>query len=224
MLQSRKRIAALPLVVALTAVVVLAGGIVAASIPAADGTINGCYQKNNGQLRVVESADKCNPSELALTWQQQGPQGPEGPAGPQGPEGQQGPAGASTAGPPYVWVCTPASFANFASTSRADVFVFNGSASPANVSVRIFDKFGNDLANHDIPGTSGPVVKYPDVSNVAVTTNNTLDVNFFTPVTSPDPTTDVSFSVKVTSDLPVVVSSDFRLSLPSPVPCSPLPK
>lgn len=252
MLQTKKRIAALPLVIALSAVAALAGGIaVAASIPAADGTITGCYHKNNGQLRVVESATQCNPSELALTWQQEGPEGPQGPqgpvgpqgpagpqgaagpqglvgpagpAGPEGPEGPQGPAGVSSAGPPYVWVCTPASYPNFGSTPTAYVYTFNGSASPASVSVRFYDKFGNDLATHNIPGTSSPVQQYPDVSNVSVAPNSTLDVSFFTPATSPHPTNDVVFSVKVTSDQPVVVGSNFNLSLPNPSPCSLLPK
>jgi hypothetical protein len=250
MQQLKKRLAALPAVIALTAVVAGAGGLVIASIPAPDGTITGCYHKENGQLRVVESASQCNPSELALTWQQQGPAGPqgpigpqgpagpqgatgpqgltgpagpEGPAGPTGPEGPQGPAGASAAGPPYVWVCTPASFPNLGSASQADVYVFNGSGSPATVSVDIFDKFGTNLAGHNIPGTS-PAETYPGVSNTSVAPANTLDVKFFTPVTSPDPTTNVSYSVRVTSNLPVVVSSDFRLSLPNPLPCSPLPR
>lgn len=71
-----------------------------ASIPAADGTITGCYKENGGKLRVVESEADCESSELAVTWSergQPGPQGPAGPAGPEGPagaEGPQGPAGA----------------------------------------------------------------------------------------------------------------------------------
>ncbi|MBV8859664.1 MAG: hypothetical protein JOZ02_22215 [Acidobacteria bacterium] len=227
MLQTKRRIA---VVVISLAVVALAGGIVAASIPAADGTVNGCYQKNNGQLRVVESAAQCHPSELALTWQQQGPQGPQGPVGPQGPAGPQGPQGpqgepgASAAGGPYVWVCTPASYPNFGSTPRADVYVFNGSASNASVSVRFYDKGGQDLATHNIPGTSSPVQQYPDVSGQAVTPNSTFDVTFSNPVTSPEPFTDVVFSVKVTSDQPVVVGSNFSLGLPNTTPCSLLPK
>jgi len=67
MQQLKRRIAALPVIVAATAVIAVAGGMVVANIPAPDGTITGCYQMNNGQLRVVESASQCNPSELALT-------------------------------------------------------------------------------------------------------------------------------------------------------------
>ena len=253
MQQFKKRLAALPAVIALTAVVAVAGGMVVSSIPADDGTITGCYQKNNGQLRVVESASQCNPSELALTWQQQGPPGPqgpigpqgpagpqgatgpqgltgpEGPAGPVGPEGPQGPAGASSGGPPYVWVCTPASFPTVGGNSRADVYVFNGGAATASVTVDILGKSGNNLAGHNIPGTNPPA-NYPASSGPhSVAPANTLDVEFQTPVTGPpqggfDGVTDVSYSVRVTSDQPVVVGSDFWWSGPKPLPCSPLPR
>jgi hypothetical protein len=30
--------------------------------------IYGCYQKNNGQLRIVNSTDQCRPSELPISW------------------------------------------------------------------------------------------------------------------------------------------------------------
>jgi hypothetical protein len=253
MQQFKKRIAALPAVIALTAVVALAGGMVVANIPAPDGTITGCYHKNNGQLRVVESASQCNPSELALTWQQQGPPGPQGPIGPQGPqgatgpqgltgpegpagpagpagpEGPQGPAGTSAGGPPYVWVCTPASFPTVGSNTRADVYVFNGGAATASVTVEILDKLGNNLAGQNIPGASNPPTTYPGGAfNVAPA--NTLDVEFQTPKTGPpqdgfDGVTRVSYSVRVTStNQPVVVSSDFWWNGPAPVPCSLLPK
>ena len=43
-----------------------AGGIAWATIPAPNGVITACYQKNNGQLRVVEPGESCNASELAL--------------------------------------------------------------------------------------------------------------------------------------------------------------
>jgi hypothetical protein len=59
----------------------------------ADNIIRGCYQKNEGQLRIVGSPGECRPSELAISWNQggaQGPQGPQGPAGPPGPAGKDG--------------------------------------------------------------------------------------------------------------------------------------
>lgn len=95
--------------------------VVRASIPDANGVLHGCYQKNNGQLRIIDAAvDDCRPSEIAVQWNQQGPPGPIGPPGPQGPMGVQGPQGLNgamgpqgPAGPPgpagsstllYAWV------------------------------------------------------------------------------------------------------------------------
>jgi Collagen triple helix repeat (20 copies) len=74
----------------------LAGGAVAlAAIPDSSGEIHGCYQKNVGNLRVIDPSDgdNCRPSEIALTWSQTGPQGPVGPVGPQGPKGDTGATG-----------------------------------------------------------------------------------------------------------------------------------
>jgi hypothetical protein len=67
-----------------------AGGIAWATIPSPNGVITACYQKNNGQLRVVDAGESCNPSELALQWNQTGPQGAQGPEGSRGPTGPQG--------------------------------------------------------------------------------------------------------------------------------------
>lgn len=80
----------------------VAGGIAYATIPDSGGTIHGCYQKNDGRLRVVDpsTGGSCGPSEQALNWSQVGPQGPQGPAGPQGPTGDTGPQG--PAGPAGV--------------------------------------------------------------------------------------------------------------------------
>jgi hypothetical protein len=55
--------------------------------------IHGCYQKSDGQLRVVAEGTSCRPSELAVSWNQQGPIGPSGPSGPPGAAGATGPAG-----------------------------------------------------------------------------------------------------------------------------------
>ena len=49
--------------------------------------IYACYQKNNGQLRVVGGLGQCRPSELPIAWNIVGPQGPQGSEGPQGPTG-----------------------------------------------------------------------------------------------------------------------------------------
>jgi len=77
-----------------TAGVALATG-AAGDIVGADGSIQGCYQKNNGQLRVVASAGECRPSELPVRWSQRGPEGTQGPQGIQGPQGVRGPTGAT---------------------------------------------------------------------------------------------------------------------------------
>src|SRR5207249_485293 len=37
--------------------------------------IHGCYQKNSGYLRVVQSSSECRDSEQTLNWNQQGPPG-----------------------------------------------------------------------------------------------------------------------------------------------------
>jgi hypothetical protein len=61
--------------------------------PVDQNVLTGCYQKINGQLRIVSSASQCRPSEVAISWNKLGPQGPAGPAGPIGPAGPTGPQG-----------------------------------------------------------------------------------------------------------------------------------
>jgi hypothetical protein len=52
------------------ALLVALGGVAFAAIPDSNGSIHGCYQKNGGTLRVVESASDCRNSEQAITWSQ----------------------------------------------------------------------------------------------------------------------------------------------------------
>jgi hypothetical protein len=89
-------------VAALAVVVVAAVSVAYASIPDSAGVIHGCYNKNNGQLRVIDDAvSSCAPSESSLAWSQTGPQGPtgaQGPEGPQGPAGPEGPSGSTAFG------------------------------------------------------------------------------------------------------------------------------
>ena len=78
----------------LVGLVALAG----AAIPSADDTINGCYDKSTGNLRVIDTAkDKCKVSEVAISWNQAGSPGPQGPEGPAGPTGPQGAGGSGSA-------------------------------------------------------------------------------------------------------------------------------
>jgi hypothetical protein len=65
-----------------------------ASIPDSGGVIHGCYQKNSGIVRIVDTANgSCANGEIAIQWNDTGPAGTQGPAGPQGPVGPQGPGG-----------------------------------------------------------------------------------------------------------------------------------
>lgn len=64
-----------------------------AAIPAEDGTIQGCYANNNGDLRLSDQA--CRTKETAIGWNQQGPKGERGEVGPRGESGPPGPAGSS---------------------------------------------------------------------------------------------------------------------------------
>jgi hypothetical protein len=91
---------------------IIAGGTALAAIPGSNGVIDGCYQKNVGNLRVIDTSagDSCRPSEIPISWSQTGPQGatgaqgpkgdtgatgPTGPTGPQGPKGDTGATGAT---------------------------------------------------------------------------------------------------------------------------------
>jgi hypothetical protein len=48
------------------------------------GIITACMKLVNGQLRIVNAAAQCLPSETAISWNVVGPQGPQGPQGPSG--------------------------------------------------------------------------------------------------------------------------------------------
>lgn len=82
-----------------------AGGVAYAAIPDSNGVIHSCYQKNVGNLRVVdtEAGQACRPSEEPLDLNVSGTPGPSGTTGPQGPTGPPGPAGG---GAPGVWDAT----------------------------------------------------------------------------------------------------------------------
>ena len=64
-----------------------------AAIPDGSGTINGCFNKSTGALRVAERTTDCRTGETALSWSQRGPTGPQGATGQRGPTGAPGPAG-----------------------------------------------------------------------------------------------------------------------------------
>ena len=146
--------------------------------------------------------------------------------GPQGPPGPPGPAGSgSGGGPPFVWICTPGFFPNGGSPTVGDVFVFNGGSATASVAVNILDKDGTNLSGVTVPGSS-PATPYPGDAGASTTPllpAHTRDVSYLLPVTAglgPN----VSASVRVTSDQPIAVGSNFQFSGYHPVPCSLLPK
>jgi hypothetical protein len=71
------------LVVLIGALVALMVGVgfAVASIPDTSGVFHACYKKHQGQLRLVQSASDCRPSENATSWSQTGPPGPPGTPG-----------------------------------------------------------------------------------------------------------------------------------------------
>jgi len=74
----------------------LAGGIAWAAVPGAGAVIDGCYQKNEGNLRVIDTAtDSCRPSELPISWNAQSVGGARGAPGEPGAPGRDGDDGVS---------------------------------------------------------------------------------------------------------------------------------
>lgn len=86
-------------VVAVLAFTLGSAGVVVATggIPGIDGRIQGCYNQQNGNLRVVVSASECRTAEVPIAWSQTGPQGASGAVGPVGPSGASGTSGATGA-------------------------------------------------------------------------------------------------------------------------------
>jgi len=194
------------------------------------GVLEACINGGNGGMRLVDSSTACHNNETRVSWNITGPAGPPGPVGPAGPTGATGatgatgpagppgptgPPGPSSGGPPFVWICTPAYLPQSGSNTKADLYVFNQSASTANVSLNILDKDGNNLQGHNIPGTAGPVLTYPgeaDGVNVPLTAAHTRIVSWLMPTSAADPGVDVSVTVRVVSDQPVVVASHFQFN------------
>jgi hypothetical protein len=221
----------------------------AASTP---NTLEACINPGNGGMRLVDAGVACHSNETRVQWSITGPQGPPGPTGPVGPIGPIGPAGPtgatgatgpigptgpagppgpSSGGGPFVWVCTPANLPNAGGNPRSDVYVFNASGSTANIAVNILDRDGNNLEGVTIPGSS-PARTYPGeagASTVPLLPAHTRDLDWVMPQTGGGPgfdgVTGVSFTVRVTSDQPVVVASHFQFNpIGMPNQCSLVPK
>jgi type VI secretion system secreted protein Hcp len=106
-----------PTVVALGAAAAIAAG----AIPNSDGTIQGCYNNDGGNLRVVDDPDQCNSGETLLSWNQQGPQGQTGATGATGPKGDTGATGPP--GPPGPAGADGSSGGGFSGNGPARVFL-----------------------------------------------------------------------------------------------------
>jgi hypothetical protein len=145
--------------------------------------------------------------------------------GPPGPAGPPGPVGAPAGGPPYTWVCTPANYHSGSSTN-ADISIFNGSATTANVTVHFLNKDGTNLSGVTVPG-SAPPVTYPGQTGnttVPVGAGHTMIVVFQTAQGNPATGGDVLATVRVTSDQTIAVGSNIQFSGFHPGPCGQLPK
>ena len=140
---------------ALLAVAAVAG----AAIPDSDdGEIHGCYQKNQGQLRVIdaEQGQACRPSEEALVWNQEGVQGETGPRGPSDafsrwhdPE-----VAATTLAAPRL-LELPVPDGSFATTATA--IVRNAGAAPALITCQTMHPSGDfDLAQATLAPAGQP--------------------------------------------------------------------
>ena len=85
-------------IAAVLSVGVVTAGIAYAAIPGSDGTIQGCYGKIGGILRVVDSASQCKTSlEVPIKWSQNGQKGDPGLNGTNGVNGTNGTNGVNGA-------------------------------------------------------------------------------------------------------------------------------
>lgn len=186
------------------------------------GTLEACINPGNGMMRLVDSSTACHNNETRVTWNITGPAGPQGDPGPAGPAGPPGP---SSSGPPFVWICTPAHLYHNGGTNTSNLYVFNGSATTADVSVNFLDITGTNLVGTTIPGTASE--PYPGESGASTTpllAKHTRNLTWTMPQASPDPTTNVAYTIQVTSNQPIVVGANLLGGGFMPNQCEPLPK
>jgi hypothetical protein len=93
--------------------------------------------------------------------------------------------------------------------------------------VNLLDSFGNNLAGIQIPGAPMGTL-YPGEAGATTTplaAGRTRDVQWTMPNTGPGPDlADVVYTVRVTSDQPIVVGANFDFNGMIPSQCSLLPK
>lgn len=73
---------------------VVAGSLAVAAADTDGDVIHACYQKNSGQIRIVDGPEDCRNTEFAVLWNVVGPPGIDGADGEQGPSGFPGADGA----------------------------------------------------------------------------------------------------------------------------------
>ena len=140
---------------ALLAVAAVAG----AAIPDSDdGEIHACYQKNQGQLRVIDAEEggACRPSEESLVWNQQGVQGETGPRGPSDAFSRwhDTEEAATTLAAPRL-LELPVPDGSFATTATA--IVRNAGAGPAGITCQTMHPSGDfDLARATLAPAGQP--------------------------------------------------------------------
>jgi hypothetical protein len=189
--------------------------------------LEACVNPGNGGMRLVSASTACHKNETRVSWNSEGPAGPPGPpgaTGPTGATGPQGPAGADAGGPPFQWVCTPANV-DIGNNTSAEIDIFNGSDTTANVAAHFLAKDGTNLAGANVPG-SNPVAIYPGqtgTNTVTVAPRNTLIIPYTIGAGFRATDNGLLTSVFVTSDQPIGVG--FQLTgLPNATPCTLLPK
>jgi hypothetical protein len=188
----------------------------AASAP---GLLEACINPGNGMMRLVDSSTACHANEVRVSWNIVGPQGP------QGPQGLQGPPGTSSGGPPFVWVCTPANY-DVGNNAFAEIDIFNGSSTTANVAAHFLNKDGTNLAGAVIPGTN-PAANYPGqtgTTTVPVASQSTLIIPYQIGAGIRATDNNLLATVSVVSDQPIVVGYQIPFGPPQATPCSLLPK
>jgi hypothetical protein len=178
--------------------------------------LEACINPGNGMMRLVDSSTACHDNETRVSWNITGPEGPPGP---------KGDPGTSAGGPPFVWVCTPAHLYHNGGTNTSNLYVFNGSSSTANVAVHFLDINGTNLVGVTIPGTASET--YPGesgTSTFALLSTRTRNLTWTMPIASPDPTTNVAYTIQVSSDQPIVVGANLLGGGFMPNECNLLPK
>ena len=96
----------------------------------------------------------------------------------------------------------------------------------ADVSVNILNATGVNLLSHPIPGSPETYPGDADGATVSLNPANTRDLNWVAPAAGATPATDpnVAFSIRITSNLPIVVGSNIEVNGTLSGQCSLLPK